>query len=333
MTTTSTMDDQLGNATFPTLWPYISPKNRLVELAKIPPEDPVWHDWVRARALVPTTHTLRCQDNRYYAPGQVELVVTSPPYWNLKDYQPGAFADEQLGDVQDYERFLHEVTTVFSRCLSALVPGGRLCVVVGDVCQSRKACGRHQVISLHSDISVRCRELGFDCLAPIYWHKISNCRREVEGRGCLGRPFEPMGIVKLDVEIILLFRKPGAYRRPSKLQQLLSVIPQHYYHEWFRQWWTIPGNAKPHTQHPATYAPEVPERLINMFSFVGDTVYDPFAGTGTTNLAAMYSGRSSIGCDCVPEYVEEARLRLLKERAHNSLCQSAKIDGWAAKKS
>ena len=176
------------------------------------------------------------------------------------------------------------------------MPGGRLICVVGDVCLSRrKNNGRHTVVPLHASIQEHCRQIGFDNLAPIIWHKIANAVHEVEnGSGFLGKPYEPNAVIKNDIEFILMQRKPGGYRQPSVAMRILSVISDENHKAWFQQIWTGLTGASTRN-HPAPYPLELAERLIRMFSFVGDTVLDPFLGTGTTTLAAMRNGRNSIG--------------------------------------
>lgn len=241
--------------------------------------------------------------------GSVHLVLTSPPYWTLKKYNdvPG-----QLGHLDDYKDFQDELDKVWSHCYRLLVPGGRLICVVGDVCLARrKNRGRHMVVPLHADISVRCRRIGFDYLTPILWHKISNATLEATGNGSsfLGKPYEPNAIVKNDVEYILMLRKPGGYRNPTPGQRKLSRIGKEDHAKWFRPFWSdIPGAST--KQHPAPYPIELASRLVRMFSFVGDTVLDPFAGTGTTLLAASKVARHSIGVEIDPVYLKQARLRL-----------------------
>jgi len=152
----------------------------------------------------------------------VHLIVTSPPYWTLKRYNERL---GQLGHVADYERFLDALDQVWRHLYRALVPGGRLVCVVGDVCLSRREHGRHVVMPLHADITVRCRKIGFDNLNPIIWLKIANAQFEVEnGSKFLGKPYEPNAIIKNDIEFILMQRKPGGYRKPTERQQRLSMI-------------------------------------------------------------------------------------------------------------
>jgi DNA modification methylase len=242
-------------------------------------------------------------------PDSVHLVVTSPPYWTLKEYNR---IDGQLGYVADYEKFLAELDKVWRRCLEALVPGGRLICVVGDVCLSRRQnAGRHTVVPLHSSIQEHCRTIGFDNLAPIIWHKIANAQFEAQGNGApfLGKPYEPNGVIKNDIEFILMQRKPGGYRTPDLTTKILSVIPEKSHREWFQQIWTgLTGASTRH--HPAPYPLELASRLIRMFSFVGDTVLDPFLGTGTTSLAAAKYGRNSIGYEIDPKYLTFAHNRI-----------------------
>jgi DNA modification methylase len=235
----------------------------------------------------------------------VHLIVTSPPYWNLKRYDDGA-GDNQLGHVTDYQQFLVEISQVWKRCFDLLVTGGRLCVVVGDVCISRRQGGRHFVVPLHADISISCRTIGFDYLTPILWYKIANAATEVEGNGSpfLGKPYEPNGIVKNDIEYILMFRKPGRYRSPTEEQRVLSLIEKEDHSRWFRSMWTDVSGASRQLGHPAPYPVEIAYRLIKMFSFVGDTVLDPFLGTGSTTEAAIRANRSSIGYEIEPAYIK-----------------------------
>lgn len=274
---------------------------------------------------VPTIQKLRLGDARRMSeiePGSVHLVVTSPPYWTLKDYRD---SEGQMGHIEDYEQFLFELDKVWSQCFKALVPGGRLVCVVGDVCLSRREnSGRHTVVPLHASIQERCRKLGFDNLAPIIWHKIANAAYEVEnGSGFLGKPYEPNAVIKNDIEFILMERKPGGYRAPDVPTRVLSVISVENHKVWFQQIWSGLTGASTR-EHPAPYPKELAQRLIRMFSFVGDTVLDPFLGTGTTAVAAASTGRNSIGFEVDEHYYEMALRRVSNETA--SLFGSTRID-------
>jgi site-specific DNA-methyltransferase (adenine-specific) len=188
-----------------------------------------------------------------------------------------------------------------------------LCVVVGDVCRSRRAFGRHIVEPLHAHLQIQCQKIGFDPLAPIIWNKIANVATEVAGNGSafLGKPYEPGAIIKNDVEFILLFRKPGDYRHPTQEQRDLSLIAKEDHRKWFQQIWAdVRGESQ--RQHPAPFPAEIARRLIGMFSFVGDTILDPFWGIGTTSFAAMQMHRSSIGVEIEPEFIEIAKKRIGK---------------------
>ena len=273
---------------------------------------------------IPTWHRLYVGDARKISslkPESVHLVLTSPPYWTLKEYRD---TDSQLGHIEDYDTFLHELDKVWKHCFAALVPGGRLVCVVGDVCLSRRENGgRHTVVPLHASIQEHCRKLGFDNLAPIIWHKISNAAYEVEGgSGFLGKPYEPNAVIKNDIEFILMERKPGGYRAPDLPTKVLSLISAENHKKWFQQIWAgVTGASTKH--HPAPYPTELAERLIRMFSFVGDTVLDPFLGTGTTTVAAAKWGRNSVGFEVDSHYFKLAQKRINEETS--SLFSSADI--------
>ena len=262
--------------------------------------------------MTATVHRLINGDARdlsFLPDESVHLVLTSPPYWNLKRYNENP---KQLGHIDDYETFLAELQKVWEHAYRVLVPGGRLVCVVGDVCVSRRHFGRHLVFPLHSDISVICRHIGFDNLNPIIWHKIANASYEVSnGSKFLGKPYEPNAIIKNDIEFILMQRKPGGYRKPKEEQRRQSMIDKKDFNRWFRQIWNISGAST--RKHPAPFPLELATRLVRMFSFVGDTVLDPFCGSGTTMVAAFKNNRNSIGVEIDPEYCRMAARYLKTE--------------------
>jgi DNA modification methylase len=265
----------------------------------------------QAMRTIPTRHDLWNEDARAMRldDESVHLVLTSPPYWTLKEYNR---VEGQMGFITDYEGFLAELDKVWTKCFQALVPGGRLICVVGDVCLSRrKNGGRHTVVPLHASIQERCRRIGYDNLAPIIWHKIANAQFEAEGNGAsfLGKPYEPNSVVKNDIEFILMQRKPGGYRAPDLPTRLLSIVAEDDHRAWFQQIWSGVTGASTRT-HPAPYPVELALRLIRMFSFVGDTVLDPFLGTGTTSVAAAQTGRNSLGYEIDPTYMTHAQKRI-----------------------
>ena len=260
-----------------------------------------------------TTHRLRLGDARdlsWISNQSVHLAVTSPPYWTLKKYEENK---RQLGEIADYNSFLDELDKAWRECARVLVPGGRICCVIGDVCIPRRE-GRHRVMPLHADIMVRARRFGLDALTPILWFKIANGVTEAKGNGAgfYGKPYQPGAIIKNDVEYILLLRKGGEYRSPSPMQKALSMLTKDEMKSWLRSaWFDIKGEST-RRGHPAPFPRELAERLIKLFSFAGDTILDPFVGTGTTNLAAVATGRNSIGNEIEPSYLKiaEQRLRL-----------------------
>jgi site-specific DNA-methyltransferase (adenine-specific) len=243
-----------------------------------------------------------------------------------------------MGHFEDYEHFLTELDKVWRECRRVLVGGGRICCVVGDVCIPRKKGGRHYLVPLHSDIQVRARRVGLDCLQPIFWHKIANGATEVEGNGAgfYGKPYQPGGIIKNDVEYILFLRKGGEYRSAPPLQKALSMLSREEMRQWQCSIWTDLRGASTRDGHPAPFPVELAERLIRMFSFAGDTVLDPFAGTGSTSRAAIMAGRNSIANEIEPAYVEIARNRIARaareERSVGATEAEVILDGRAGTK-
>lgn len=247
------------------------------------------------------------RDMSYIPDKSVHLVLTSPPYFNLKEYRKGK---NQLGILDNYQDFIDELEKVWKECYRVLVPGGRVVCVVGDVCLSRRKYGRHVVMPLHADIAVSCRKIGFDNLNPILWHKISNAKFEANtNSSILGKPYEPNAIIKNDVEYILMERKSGGYRQPTQQQRIESKLDKNDFQKWFSQIWEMPG-ASTKNGHPAPFPLELANRLVKMFSFVGDTVLDPFCGSGTTMLAAISNGRNSIGVETEAYYCDYSIRRI-----------------------
>ncbi len=298
---------------------YIPTKLKNVELTqnlipKIAKDKNLIGDIESAIIQIPTIHSITVGDSRKFSlkSNSVQLILTSPPYWTLKEYPR---IDGQLGLITEYDNFIRQLDIVWRKCFKGLVPGGRLICVVGDVCLSRKKNnGKHTVIPLHSTIQEHLIKIGFANLAPIIWYKITNARYEAEGlTKFLGKPYEPGGIIKNDIEYIIMARKPGAYRKVDRATRLLSVISDVNHKEWFQQIWTgITGAST--KDHPAPFPPQLAERLIRMFSFVGDTVLDPFMGTGTTNVVAAKWGRNSMGIEIDNSYFDIASNRLEHEK-------------------
>lgn len=286
-------------------------------------------DIEQAVKSLPTHHELHQGDSRDLSmldDGSVDLVVTSPPYFDIKDYGEDVGESEQLGDISDYDTFVGMLDKVWKEVYRVLIPGGRLCVVVGDVLRSRSQYGRHHVIPLHATIQEHATDIGFDNLAPIIWYKIGNASLESGGNArFLGKPYEPGAVVKNDIEYVLLFRKPDGYRSPEKAERILSTIEADEHQRMFRQLWDdIKGEKQ--GEHPAPYPAELAERLIRMFSFVGNTVLDPFTGTGSTAVGASRCGRNSISVELEPKYVDIAEKRIKEERGTLTNYQNLTVD-------
>jgi modification methylase len=246
--------------------------------------------------------------------GSVHLVVTSPPYFNLKLYASDADGC-QLGHIDDYEAFLDELDRVWRECERVLVPGGRVCCIIGDILIPRRTDGRHRVLPLPSDIQVRSRSYGLDNLTPILWFKIGNRTNEAGGgsSGYYGKPYQPGAIIKNDHEHIVMLRKPGGYRTTPMLQKALSMLQREEMDAWMRPVWSDIRGASLRDGHPAPFPAELAERLIRMFSFAGDLILDPFAGSGSTAVAAIHAGRNSISIEIEEEYLNAATRRAAKD--------------------
>jgi modification methylase len=233
----------------------------------------------------------------------VDLVVTSPPYWQIKDYgSPG-----QIGFGQGLHEYLRDLARVWRECRRVLRDGGRLCVNIGDQFARASLFGRYRVIPLHAEITCQCAEAGFDCMGSIIWRKKTTLNTS-GGAVVMGSyPYPPNGVVEIDFEYILLFRKPGTPRRPAPRHKAGSALTRDEWKSWFSGHWEIAGARK--RGHDAPFPEEIPRRLIRMFSFPGDTVLDPFLGTGTTAKAALELGRSAVGYEIHAGYLQGAAQR------------------------
>lgn len=250
-----------------------------------------------------------CQSALSWIGEPVHLTVTSPPYADLLDYGD---SDGQAGGLT-FDLWRELMQFVIREVRDITEPGGRLAVNVGDVCVARRAAGRHYVLPLVPALAMIGHDLGLDYLTPIRWEKVANVRLEASSSsGVLGKPNQPGGVIKNDTETILLFRKPGAYRQPTAEQVAAAHIPSADYQRMFRGVWRdIPGEHSP--DHPAPFPLRLAARLVRMFSFPGDLVLDPFAGTGTTLRAAKDLGRRAIGFEVEGRYCALAARRLSQD--------------------
>ena len=234
----------------------------------------------------------------------VHLVVTSPPYWQLKDYGNGG----QIGFDDSYEDYINNLNIVWSQCHRVLENGCRLCVNIGDQFARSVYYGRYKVIPIRTEIIKFCETVGFDYMGAIIWQKVTTCNT-TGGATIMGSfPFPRNGILKIDYEFILIFKKHGTAPRVSKEIKEQSKMTTEEWNRFFAGHWNIPGEKQ--GKHLAMFPEELPRRLIKMFSFIGDTILDPFLGSGTTSLAAKNLGRNSIGYEINHEFLPLIREKL-----------------------
>jgi len=244
----------------------------------------------------------------------VDLVVTSPPYWCIKDYEH----EGQIGHDQTYEEYLSDLRSVVAECHRVLRPGCRAAVNIGDQYLRATEHGRYRVQPIPADLSVIGRDIGFDFMGNIIWQKTSTTKT-TGGGSWMGSVYYPKdGHVTYEHEYIVLFRKRGQWRRPAAEQKAKSRLTQHQRSAWFRGMWRL----KPEKQdeHVAMFPVELPRRLIKMYSFHGETVLDPFLGSGTTTLAAMQEGRDSIGYEINPGFEGVIRAKLGADALFSGQC-------------
>jgi site-specific DNA-methyltransferase (adenine-specific) len=234
----------------------------------------------------------------------VHLVVTSPPYWQLKDYG----ANGQIGFGDSYERYINNLNLVWKECSRVLHKGCRLCVNIGDQFARSAHYGRYKVIPIRTEIIKFCEAQGLDYMGAVIWQKVTTCNT-TGGATVMGSfPYPRSGVLKLDYEFILVFKKPGKAPAVSKRIKEQSRLSTDEWNRYFSGHWNFPGEKQ--AGHIAMFPEELPRRLVRMFSFVGDTVLDPFLGSGTTMLAAARLGRNSVGYEINSNFLPFMRERL-----------------------
>lgn len=255
-----------------------------------------------------TSHQVIIGDSRQMgevAEASIDLVVTSPPYWCIKNYgHPG-----QIGFEQSYADYLAALGEVMGECLRVLRPGCRMAINVGDQYLRASEHGRYRIQPISADLTVLGRDLGFDFMGSIIWRKISTTNTS-GGGALMGSIYLPKdGHVTYEHEYILLFRKQGKWRRPSQKAREKSRLTKEERLMWFRGVWDdLPPSRM--VEHMAMFPVNLPLRLIRMYSFWGETVLDPFLGSGTTSLAAALEGRNSVGYEMNPEFSDIIRRKL-----------------------
>jgi DNA modification methylase len=227
----------------------------------------------------------------------VNLIVTSPPYWQLKDYG----TDTQIGYHDSYESYINNLNLVWSECYRVLANGCRLCINIGDQFARSVYYGRYKVIPIREEIIKFCENVGFDYMGAIIWQKVTTTNTSGGGVQMGSYPYPRNGILKIDYEFILVFKKLGEAPKPTKEQKELSRMTAEEWNTYFAGHWNFAGARQ--NSHIAMFPEELPKRLIKMFSFIGETVLDPFAGSGTTSLAARNLNRNSVGYEINPEFI------------------------------
>lgn len=248
-----------------------------------------------------TLHKIIVGDSRHMGEVKdesVHLVITSPPYWQLKDYG----SKDQIGFNDSYQDYIDNLNKVWRESYRILHPGCRLCVNIGDQFARAVIYGRYKVIPIRTEITKFCESIGFDYMGGIIWQKVTTCKT-TGGATVMGSyPFPRGGIIKIDYEFILIFKKLGKDPKPSIEIKEKSRLTQQEWNEYFNGHWNFPGEKQ--SGHIAMFPLELPKRLIKMFSFYGDTVLDPFLGSGTTSKAALDLGRNSIGYEINKDFLE-----------------------------
>ena len=254
-----------------------------------------------------TLHRIIIGDSRRMeevAAESVHLVVTSPPYWQLKDYGH----ENQIGFNDSYEEYINNLNLVWNECYRVLSPGCRLCVNIGDQFARSVYYGRYKVIPIRTEIIKFCETIGFDYMGAIIWQKVTTTNT-TGGATIMGSfPYPRNGIIKIDYEFILILKKLGDAPRPAREAKQLSKLTTSEWNKYFSGHWNFAGEKQ--DKHLAMFPEELPKRLLRMFTFVGDTVLDPFIGSGTTSLAAKNLIRNSVGYEINPEFLPTIQNKL-----------------------
>jgi DNA modification methylase len=249
----------------------------------------------------------------------VDLIVTSPPYWHIKDYEMSS----QIGYGQDLHQYLKDIYLVWEECFRVLRSGGRFCLNIGDQFARSVIYGKYKVIPIHAEFILQCEKIGFDFMGSIIWQK-KTTMNTTGGASIMGSyPYPPNGMVEIDYEFILIFKKPGPSKKVSKEIKEISKLTKEEWKQYFSGHWYFRGARQ--IEHEAMFPEELPKRLIKMFSFKGDTVLDPFLGSGTTVGVALELNRNGIGYEINRNFLELIKNKI-KEKENLQIIERKNIE-------
>ena len=256
----------------------------------------------------------------------IDLIVTSPPYWNIKDHG----VKEQIGYNQSLNEYFDDLHKVFSECYRVLKLGRRMCINIGDQFVRATDYGKYKVIPLHAEVIVRCEQIGFDYMGAIIWQK-KTTMNPTGGATVMGSyPYPPNGMIEIDYEFILIFKKPGKSEKVPKEVKEKSKLSKEEWKEYFSGHWKIPG-VRQH-EHQAMFPEEIPRRLIKMYSYIDDIVLDPFLGSGTTAKISLELERNFIGYEINSAYIPIIQNKISKSLfIHNNKIEIIHREPWSTK--
>jgi len=251
----------------------------------------------------------------------IDLIITSPPYWNIKDYG----VKEQIGYNQSLNEYFEDLHKVFSECYRVLKAGRRMCINIGDQFTRATDYGRYKVIPLHAEVIVRCEQIGFDYMGSIIWQKKTSMHT-TGGATVMGSyPYPPNGMIEIDYEFILIFKKPGKSEKVTKEIKEKSKLSKEEWKEYFSGHWKISGVRQ--KEHQAMFPEEIPRRLIKMYSYIDDVVLDPFLGSGTTAKVALELRRNAIGYEINRAFIPIIQNKISKSLfSHNNKIEIIRSD-------
>ncbi len=262
-------------------------------------------------AHAPTTHMILNKDNKSIpevADESVHLAVTSPPYFNAREYSTWATVDDYIDDM----------TKSFAEVFRVLKPGRKFCLNISDLPEKGESGVRW--IPLGPYLLLAALKVGFELVDRVFWYKTP-----IKGFQYGSLPFPPSPLICDSMEYVYILRKPNkgkvSYEHVSPLQKEASRLKREIYAEYTKQIWTLRrvrlnGNEQGHI---APFPYDIPERCVRLYSFVGETVLDPFAGSGTTAQAAIRNRRNSVMVEQEKTYIKLMQNKLEGTREGDQL--------------